>query len=96
MDLDIQNEYLENVNEESVCIIFSYSGLSQDIIDFYHQIKEQHGKVILLTSNRFSPMYDIQNINLFILKNEEVQKQQRNSLVSILFIIMELVYLLSN
>jgi len=95
-DLDVQKSYIDNVSANDVCFIFSYSGLTEEMQDFYTKIKEKNGKIVLLTSNIYSPMFQTDNINILVLKGEEADRQQRNSLVSFLFIVMEIIHLLSN
>jgi|GEM_PF-3875333 len=95
-DIDIQEKLLKNASPNSVALFFSYSGLTEQIIKIYNEAKAKKLKIIVISSNVKSPIYEENNINIISLNNEEIIYKQRSCVISYSYIVMQIINLLVN
>lgn len=95
-DIDIQEKLLQNATPNSVALFFSYSGLTEQIIKIYNEAKKKNLKIIVITSNVKSPIYEESNINIISSNNEEIIYKQRSCVISYSYIVMQIINLLVN
>ncbi|AOG60680.1 hypothetical protein SHELI_v1c07310 [Spiroplasma helicoides] len=95
-DFDVQEKYVNNVEEGDVCFVLSYSGLTSSITKIFEIAKSKNAKVVLATSNSNTEMFNDSDFTFLIKNNEEVLVNQRNSIISFNILVMQIIYLLSN
>ncbi|WHQ36847.1 MurR/RpiR family transcriptional regulator [Spiroplasma sp. SV19] len=94
-DLDVQLKLGSLITQDAVVFIFSYSGLTKKIINLYNIAKERNSKIVFISSNFLSPMYQKDNINIMTLNNEEILPDAQSSVISFTMIVMEIIFLLN-
>ncbi|WP_031542666.1 MurR/RpiR family transcriptional regulator [Mesoplasma photuris] len=94
-DLDVQYSYLEQAGKNDLSFIFSYSGMTEEMINVNKKLVKNNCDVVLVTSNLLSPIINDDTIDIIVLNNEEVMDKQTNSTMSFVYIVMQLIYLIS-
>lgn len=93
-DLDVQTHMMNNLDQNSLCFFFTYSGLTTQLIDIYNEAVKRKSKIVYCGSNTMSPMYSDKNINFIVKNNEEVIPGQKSSIISFNIIIMQIINIL--
>ena len=91
---DVHDQLLEtsSLTENSVCIVFSFSGKTRDMIEICELAKEMGAKVISLTRLGRNPVSDIADVRLAVANSESIHRvtamssrMSTMSLVDVLF-----------
>ncbi|WP_220096531.1 MurR/RpiR family transcriptional regulator [Mycoplasmopsis pulmonis] len=93
-DIDIQEKYIDLVDQESFCFFFSFSGNTKKIVEFANKAKEKKAFIIHFSANPNSEIIKVCNIFLLVKNNEDVLYDHTNARISFLYIIMNIINLL--
>lgn len=95
-DADVQKRIVKNTNKDSLCFFFTYSGLTEIVNKMVNQAKSNNAKVVLCTGNPNTKEFKKSDFFFLIKNNEEIFKEQRSSIISFNFIIMQILNALHN
>ncbi|UVD81644.1 MurR/RpiR family transcriptional regulator [Mycoplasma iguanae] len=96
LDFEVQQKWIKNFSANDIIIIFSFTGGSTRISKIVKHAIEKNAKVINFTSNLLSYIASVATLNLSVPKNEEIMEEQRTARLSLLFIVMQIVYVLKD
>lgn len=65
-DIHLQLVSSTNIEKDEVAIVFSYSGLTKEIIEMAHNIKAHGGKIIAVTKYGSSKLISLSDYNLYV------------------------------
>ncbi|VEU59493.1 MurR/RpiR family transcriptional regulator [Mesomycoplasma neurolyticum] len=95
-DLDVQKKWIDILSEDDLCIFFSFSGETEEILNIFLEVKKTKAKTVSLSSNIKSQLMQDANEHLVIYQNEDIFEQHTSARISYIFLIMQIMNLLKN